>query len=120
MPLHLTMHVTFHQWTQRLDPEPMAHVHGKLTALRGLIAIDSAQVIWRRTVGRPPCTATAQLAVPGTDLRADERGYAQQAVLERLFSGPAQKARSRRSKSPDRRKGRALRPGGPTRTASPR
>lgn len=120
MPLHLTMQVTFRQWTQRLDPEPMAHVHGKLTTLRGLIAIDSAGVISRRTVGRPPGTATAQLAVPGPDLRADGRGYAQQAALERLFSGLGQKTRSRRSKSPDRRKGRALRPGAPTRTVSPR
>lgn len=120
MPLHLIMHLTFRQCTQRPDPELAAYVHGRLTALQGLIAINSAEVILRRTVGRPPFTATAHLAVPGPDLRADERGYTQQAALERMFSVLAQKARSRRSKPPDRRKGRALRPGGPTRTVSAR
>jgi ribosome-associated translation inhibitor RaiA len=116
----MPMTVKFRQLAQRTDPALAAHVRDRLTALQGVIAIDSAEVTLRKTVSHPPFTATAYLEVPGPNLHAEVHGYTQQAALNRMFSVLAEQARARKAKRPAGRKGRALRPGGPTRTVTSR
>lgn len=111
------MNLTFKQLTQRPDPGLLDYVRTKLTKLEELITIHFARITLRRNPSHPPFRATAHLAVPGPDLRADEGAYTQRAALDSVFSSQLAQARMRKMKRPTRYPGRSLRASRPTLTA---